>query len=160
MGAILGQSGPKRWIPGAPSGVQGIREKGTPSIWGEVRGHPRVYLGCTVPPVPKYTLRMAADLAPYGWGALFSNTFAPHWALHRLGPLLPQMAKNHAKRGTPLFGHFFRKVAEIQTPFSKKSADFPPAEPSFGGGGGNRTFFRKSAKTRFGFLLPLQNRVF
>ena len=31
----------------------------------------RVYFGCTVLPVLKYTLRMASDIAPYGWDTLF-----------------------------------------------------------------------------------------
>ena len=83
--------------------------------------------------------------------------------IHRLGPLWPKMAKNHPKRGHPPFWPLFQEGSRNSDPifadFRKKKCGTPPpplAGPSFGG---VRTFFRKSAKTRFGFLLPLQNRV-
>ena len=91
-----------------------------------------MYLGTRGTVHPKYTLRMASDLAPYGWGALFSPCTPLGAPGIRLGTLWPKMAKNPPKRGYPLFGHFFRKVAEIQTPFSpifeKKVRIFPPLD--------------------------------
>ena len=106
--AILGQSGPKRWIPGAPSGVQGIGEKGIPPIWGEVRGIWRVYLGTGGTVHPKYTLRMASDLAPC------TPLGAP--GIHRLGPLLAQNDQNPPKRGYPPFWPLFQEGSRNPDP--------------------------------------------
>ena len=91
----------------------------------------RVYLGCTVPLVPKYTRRMASDLAPYGWGTLFSNTLRPIGCPRDppFGATLAKMAKNHPKWGYPLFDQFFSKVTEIHpsnSPIFGKKCGFPP----------------------------------
>ena len=57
-----------------------------------------VYFGRSVPFVLKYTLRMASDLTPYGWGTLLFN----------MGPLWPKMAKNGPKMKYPRFPTFFQ----------------------------------------------------
>ena len=73
--------------------------------------------------------------------------------IHRFGPLWPKMAKNRPKGGYPPHGHFFRKVAESQTPFSpifEKCGFPPPAGPSFGGGE-SALFFENRRKQGLNF---------
>ena len=156
--AILAKVAPNGGSLGHPVGRK-VLEKRVPHPYGaRSEAIRRVYLGCTVPQVPKYTLRMASDLAPYGRGTFFSNTLRPTgcpttvWG--HFGPKWPKITQ---KGGTPFFDHFFRKVAEIQTPFSpifEKKCGSPPRWTILRGGGGIRTFFRKSAKMGSGFLLP------
>ena len=86
FGAIFGHLGPKwpqtvnSWNPPVECKVL---EKSVSHPYG-VRSEAiqKVYFGCTVPLVPKYTLRMASNLTPYGWDTLFSNTLHSAEGLH------------------------------------------------------------------------------
>ena len=101
-----------------------------------------------------------SEMTPEGRCTVFSA------GLHCLGGqyVFTGNAQNHQKvpkMGVPPFlTVFYRKAAEIWTPFSKifeKKCGFFPLGHSLGG---EPHFFRKSAKTGSRFLLPSQNRVF
>ena len=99
-------------------------------------------------------------------GVPFSNTLHPTGCPRDppFGATLDQNGQKSPQKGVPPFWPLFQEGSRNPDPifadFRKKSAEISPAAGPSLGGGVALFFSRKSAKTRFGFLLPLQNRVF
>ena len=113
-----------------------ILKKSVPHPYG-VRSEAiwRVYFGCTVAPVLKYTLKMASGLTPNGWGTLFFNTLHSNM-VPRNSPFESLLAQNYQKSPKKhLFDHFSEGPGQPDhvVAESRKRGEFPPAGPSDGG---------------------------
>ena len=114
----------------------------------------RVYLGTRGTVHPKYTLWMASDLAPYRWGALFSNTL--HWVPRDppFGATLSPNGQKSPKKGVPPFWPLFQEGSRNPDPIFadfRKKVRIPPPRWTILQGGKSALFFENLRKQGLDF---------